>query len=55
MDCGVPFCHTGCPLTNIIPDWNDLVYQGALEGGGAAVARHQQFPGIHRAHLSGAV
>jgi len=28
MDCGVPFCHTGCPLTNIIPDWNDLVYRG---------------------------
>ena len=28
MDCGIPFCHTGCPLTNIIPDWNDLVYQG---------------------------
>src|ERR687883_582740 len=28
MDCGVPFCHTGCPLTNLIPDWNDLVYQG---------------------------
>jgi glutamate synthase (NADPH/NADH) small chain len=27
MDCGVPFCHTGCPLTNIIPDWNDLVYR----------------------------
>lgn len=26
MDCGVPFCHTGCPLNNIIPDWNDLVY-----------------------------
>ena len=26
MDCGVPFCHTGCPLTNLIPDWNDLVY-----------------------------
>jgi len=26
MDCGVPFCHTGCPLGNIIPDWNDLVY-----------------------------
>ena len=25
MDCGVPFCHTGCPLGNIIPDWNDLV------------------------------
>jgi glutamate synthase (NADPH/NADH) small chain len=27
MDCGVPFCHTGCPVTNIIPDWNDLVYR----------------------------
>src|ERR1019366_3683498 len=27
MDCGLPFCHTGCPLNNIIPDWNDLVYQ----------------------------
>jgi glutamate synthase (NADPH/NADH) small chain len=28
MDCGVPFCHTGCPLTNLIPDWNDMVYRG---------------------------
>ncbi|MGB9105998.1 MAG: glutamate synthase subunit beta, partial [Terriglobales bacterium] len=28
MDCGVPFCHTGCPLNNLIPDWNDLVYRG---------------------------
>lgn len=27
MDCGIPFCHTGCPLNNIIPDWNDLVYR----------------------------
>ncbi len=27
MDCGVPFCHQGCPLGNIIPDWNDLVYR----------------------------
>jgi glutamate synthase (NADPH/NADH) small chain len=27
MDCGVPFCHTGCPLNNSIPDWNDLVYR----------------------------
>ena len=27
MDCGLPFCHTGCPLNNIIPDWNDLVYR----------------------------
>ncbi len=28
MDCGVPFCHTGCPVNNIIPEWNDLVYRG---------------------------
>jgi glutamate synthase (NADPH) small chain len=27
MDCGIPFCHGGCPLGNIIPDWNDLVYR----------------------------
>lgn len=27
MDCGVPFCHQGCPVNNIIPDWNDLVYK----------------------------
>ena len=28
MDCGIPYCHTGCPVNNIIPDWNDLVYKG---------------------------
>ena len=28
MNCGIPFCHTGCPLGNLIPDWNDLVYRG---------------------------
>ena len=28
MDCGIPFCHQGCPVNNIIPDWNGLVYQG---------------------------
>jgi glutamate synthase (NADPH/NADH) small chain len=27
MDCGIPFCHKGCPLGNIIPDWNDLTYR----------------------------
>ncbi len=36
MDCGVPFCHTGCPVNNLIPDWNDLVYNGRWE---AAVRR----------------
>lgn len=28
MDCGIPFCHNGCPINNIIPDWNDAVYHG---------------------------
>jgi glutamate synthase (NADPH) small chain len=27
MDCGIPFCHTGCPLGNLIPEWNDLVWR----------------------------
>ena len=27
MDCGVPFCHNGCPVNNLIPDWNDLIYR----------------------------
>ncbi len=30
MDCGIPFCHSGCPVNNIIPEWNDLVYQGDM-------------------------
>src|SRR6201993_4471122 len=28
MDCGIPYCHSGCPVNNQIPDWNDLVYRG---------------------------
>ena len=28
MDCGIPFCHSGCPVNNIIPEWNDLIYRG---------------------------
>ncbi len=31
MDCGIPFCHSGCPLGNLIPDWNDLVWRGDWE------------------------
>jgi glutamate synthase (NADPH) small chain len=31
MDCGIPFCHQGCPLGNVIPDWNDLVFRGRWE------------------------
>ncbi|MGE0591824.1 MAG: glutamate synthase subunit beta [Vicinamibacterales bacterium] len=32
MDCGIPFCHQGCPLGNLIPDWNDLVYRDRWRG-----------------------
>ena len=31
MDCGIPFCHSGCPLGNLIPDWNDLAFKGRFE------------------------
>src|SRR5678815_5108978 len=31
MDCGIPFCNNGCPLGNVIPDWNDLVYHDKWE------------------------
>jgi glutamate synthase (NADPH/NADH) small chain len=40
MDCGVPFCHTGCPVNNLIPDWNDLAYNNRWE------------PAIHRLHAT---
>ncbi len=40
MDCGVPFCHTGCPVNNLIPDWNDLAYNGRWESA------------IHRLHAT---
>src|SRR3954454_70730 len=33
MDCGIPFCQSGCPVNNIIPDWNDLVYRGQWREG----------------------
>ena len=55
MDCGIPFCHKGCPLGNIIPDWNDLVYRGRWQRGDRAPALDQQLPGVHRPHLPGAV
>jgi len=44
MDCGVPFCHNGCPLGNVIPDWNDLVYRGHWEEAIAALHATNNFP-----------
>src|SRR5271163_1907392 len=44
MDCGIPFCHTGCPLTNIIPDWNDLVYKGRWQEAVRVLHSTNNFP-----------
>src|SRR5271169_4971778 len=44
MDCGIPFCHTGCPLGNIIPDWNDLVYRDRWQSALARLHATNNFP-----------
>ncbi len=44
MNCAVPFCHTGCPLGNIIPDWNDLVYRGRWQKALAELHATNNFP-----------
>lgn len=44
MDCGIPFCHKGCPLGNLIPDWNDLVYKGKWHEALAALHSTNNFP-----------
>jgi len=44
MNCGVPFCHTGCPLGNIIPDFNDLVYRGRWPGALRSLLSTNNFP-----------
>ena len=44
MDCGVPFCHTGCPVNNLIPDWNDLVYKNRWREAIRALHATNNFP-----------
>ena len=44
MDCGIPFCTSGCPVNNIIPDWNDLVYHGDWEQALAVLHSTNNFP-----------
>ncbi|GGK71102.1 glutamate synthase subunit beta [Mangrovihabitans endophyticus] len=44
MDCGIPFCHDGCPLGNRIPDWNDLVRTGAWEAAAESLHATNNFP-----------
>ncbi len=44
MDCGVPFCNTGCPLGNLIPDWNEHVYRSDWESASASLHATNNFP-----------
>src|ERR671921_272712 len=44
MECGVPFCHNGCPLGNLIPDWNDLVYRDRWKDAIAQLHATNNFP-----------
>ena len=44
MDCGIPYCHSGCPVNNLIPDWNDLVHEGNWRGALDALHATNNFP-----------
>jgi len=44
MDCGIPYCHTGCPVNNLIPDWNDLVYNDEWEQASERLHATNNFP-----------
>ena len=46
MDCGIPFCHEGCPVNNLIPDWNDLVYQNDYKDALTTLHSTNNFPEI---------
>ena len=46
MDCGIPYCHTGCPVNNQIPDWNDLVYKGNWEEAARNLHSTNSFPEV---------
>ena len=44
MDCGIPYCHSGCPVNNIIPDWNDMVYNDDFENALKTLHSTNNFP-----------
>src|SRR5579862_7065831 len=44
MDCGIPFCHEGCPLANLIPEWNDLVWRGRMAEAADRLQATNNFP-----------
>ncbi|ODT29789.1 MAG: glutamate synthase [Hyphomicrobium sp. SCN 65-11] len=46
MDCGIPYCHNGCPVNNQIPDWNDLVYQGQWSTASLNLHSTNNFPEV---------
>jgi glutamate synthase (NADPH/NADH) small chain len=46
MDCGIPYCHKGCPINNQIPDWNDLVYQGDWQEASRNLHSTNNFPEV---------
>jgi glutamate synthase (NADPH/NADH) small chain len=46
MDCGIPFCHQGCPLGNLIPEWNDLVYRGKTDEAVRRLLATNNFPEV---------
>ena len=46
MDCGIPFCHQGCPLGNIIPEWNDLVHKGRMDEAARRLHETNNFPEV---------
>ncbi|MFM7145825.1 MAG: hypothetical protein ACKOW5_05770, partial [Actinomycetales bacterium] len=49
MDCGVPFCHEGCPLGNLIPEWNDLVWRADWLQASERLHATNNFPKTHAA------
>jgi glutamate synthase (NADPH/NADH) small chain len=64
MDCGIPFCHTGtllsgmasgCPINNLIPEWNDLVYRGLWKEALERLHKTNNFPEFTGTRLPGAV
>ena len=64
MECGVPFCQagmmiggmaSGCPLHNLVPETNDLVYPGQMEAGLRAAVQNPQFSGIYQPCMPGSV
>ena len=64
MDCGIPYCHTGvlisgmasgCPINNLIPEWNDLVYRGQWREASLRLDADEQLPRVHGPGLPGAV